>query len=100
MDFQVKRSAEAELDALGILEWLMAQHAGETAFDGFWQSKMPFRRLRSYCSVGPWHQKTPSSRLKSANGFMGADLIFIGSSSPSTRTPSTFLESATVFASV
>jgi plasmid stabilization system protein ParE len=35
MAFRVETSAEAELDAISILEWLLAQHAGDTGIRWF-----------------------------------------------------------------
>lgn len=48
MVFRVETSAEAELDAISILEWLLAQNAGDTGLRWFMAMDEAIASLRNF----------------------------------------------------
>jgi hypothetical protein len=46
MAFRVKQTAQAERDLDGILDWLLAQQAGEAGLRWFWKLALPHRAAR------------------------------------------------------
>jgi toxin ParE1/3/4 len=62
MVFRVETSAEAELDAITILEWLLAQHAGETRLRWFMAMDEAIASLASLpqrCPLAPENSHFP-----------------------------------------
>ena len=62
MVFRVETSAEAELDAISILEWLTAQHAGEAGFRWFMAMDEAIASLANFparCALAPENARFP-----------------------------------------
>lgn len=56
MAFRVEISAEAELDSISILEWLIANHAGDAGFRWFWGLNEAIASLANFperCPLAP-----------------------------------------------
>jgi plasmid stabilization system protein ParE len=62
MAFRVETSAEAELDAISILEWLLAQHAGDTGLRWFMAMDDAIASLADFperCTLAPKTTRFP-----------------------------------------
>jgi plasmid stabilization system protein ParE len=62
MAFRVETSAEAELDTISILEWLLAQHAGDTGLCWFMALDEAIASLADFperCTLAPETTRFP-----------------------------------------
>jgi plasmid stabilization system protein ParE len=62
MDFRVETSAEAELDAISIFEWLISQEAGETGLRWFLSMEEAIASLAHFperCPLAPENTQFP-----------------------------------------
>jgi len=62
MAFRVEISAEAELDAISILEWLISQHAGDAGLRWFMameEAIASLANLPARCTVAPENARFP-----------------------------------------
>jgi hypothetical protein len=62
MAFRVETSAEAELDAISILEWLITQHAGDAGLGWFMAMEQAIASLANFpdrCSLAPETEHFP-----------------------------------------
>jgi plasmid stabilization system protein ParE len=62
MVFRVETSAEAELDAISILEWLLEQSAGDTGLQWFMGMDKAIASLRNFperCPLAPENARFP-----------------------------------------
>lgn len=65
MAFRVETSAEAELDAISILEWLLAQHAGDAGLRWFMAMDEAIASLANFperCTLAPETTRFPFER--------------------------------------